>query len=135
MRPEDFSPQAPGRLVDIGGAYVFVPEPLPPSLPWTPRLVGLLDRARGSLGELAGLLRTLPNPYLFIQPFVHKEAVLSCCIQARRLGYVAGVAFPGSPDAPASLPCKPSWVMHSPIWASTALSGENRGPRKSWGSA
>lgn len=88
MRPEDFSPQAPGRLVDIGGAYAFVPEPLPPSLPWTPRLVGLLDRARGSLGELAGLLRTLPNPYLFIQPFVHKEAVLSSRIEGTQAGLV-----------------------------------------------
>lgn len=82
MRPESFSPQAPGKLHPIGGgAYAFVPDPLPPKFTWSGGLVRLLDEARGSLGELAGLLRSLPNPYLFIRPFVRKESVFSSRIE------------------------------------------------------
>lgn len=89
MRPEAFSPQAPGKLLSIGqGAYAFLPDPLPPPLEWTAPLVRLLDEARGSLGELAGLLHTLPNPYLFIRPFIHKEAVLSSQIEGTQASMV-----------------------------------------------
>ncbi|RIH87466.1 Fic family protein [Calidithermus roseus] len=89
MRPEDFSPQAPGKLFPIGGgAYAFVPDPLPSTIPWSQGFVRLLDEARGSLGELAGLLRTLPNPYLFIRPFVRKEAVLSSRIEGTQASLV-----------------------------------------------
>ncbi|GAA5335288.1 Fic family protein [Thermus hydrothermalis] len=89
MRPEAFSPRSPGRLVSIGqGAYAFVPDPLPPPLEWTPPLVRLLDEARGNLGELAGLLHTLPNPYLFIRPFIRKEAVLSSRIEGTQASLV-----------------------------------------------
>nr|WP_279231888.1 Fic/DOC family N-terminal domain-containing protein [Thermus hydrothermalis] len=51
-------------------------------------MVRLLDEARGSLGELAGLLHTLPNPYLFIRPFIHKEAVLSSQIEGTQASMV-----------------------------------------------
>lgn len=89
MRPEDFSPQAPGKLVPIGGgAYAFVPAPLPPELSWSTRLVRTLDAARGALGELSGLLHTLPNPYLFIDPFVRKEAVLSSRIEGTQASLI-----------------------------------------------
>jgi len=55
-------------------------------LEWSLRLVALLDEARGALGELAGLLRQLPNPYLFIRPFIQKEAVLSSRIEGTQAG-------------------------------------------------
>ncbi|WP_172958214.1 Fic/DOC family N-terminal domain-containing protein [Thermus scotoductus] len=48
---------------------------------WNLRLVLLLDEASRALGELAGLLRRLPNPYLFIRPFIRKEAGLSSWIE------------------------------------------------------
>ena len=87
MRPEEFAPQAPGKLLAIGrGVYAFLPDPLPPRLEWSQPLVRLLDEARGALGELAGLLRQLPNPYLFIRPFIQKEAVLSSRIEGTQAG-------------------------------------------------
>lgn len=87
VRPEEFAPQAPGKLLAIGrGVYAFLPDPLPPRLEWSLRLVALLDEARGALGELAGLLRQLPNPYLFIRPFIQKEAVLSSRIEGTQAG-------------------------------------------------
>lgn len=89
MDPGAFTPQAPGKLFPIGqGAYAFIPDPLPPPLEWTPPLVRLLDEARGALGELAGLLQTLPNPYLFIRPFIRKEAVLSSRIEGTQASLV-----------------------------------------------
>jgi len=87
VRPEEFAPQAPGKLLAIGrGVYAFLPDPLPPRLEWSLRLVALLDEARGALGELAGLLRQLPNPDLFIRPFIQKEAVLSSRIEGTQAG-------------------------------------------------
>nr|WP_281048312.1 Fic family protein [Thermus thermophilus] len=87
VRPEEFAPQAPGKLLAIGrGVYAFLPDPLPPRLEWSLRLIALLDEARGALGELAGLLRQLPNPYLFIRPFIQKEAVLSSRIEGTQAG-------------------------------------------------
>ncbi len=87
MRRNDFAPQAPGKLIAIGrGVYAFLPDPLPPRLEWGLRLIGLLDKARGALGELAGLLRQLSNPYLFIRPFIRKEAVLSSRIEGTQAG-------------------------------------------------
>lgn len=87
VRPEEFAPQAPGKLLAIGrGVYAFLPDPLPPRLEWSLRLIALLDEARGALGELAGLLRQPPNPYLFIRPFIQKEAVLSSRIEGTQAG-------------------------------------------------
>ncbi len=87
VRPEEFAPQAPGKLLAIGGGvYAFLPDPLPPRLEWSLRLIALLDESRGALGELAGLLRQLPNPYLFIRPFIQKEAVLSSRIEGTQAG-------------------------------------------------
>ena len=87
VRPEEFAPQAPGKLLAIGrGVYAFLPDPLPPRLEWSLRLIALLDEARGALGELAGLLRQLPNPYLFNRPFIQKEAVLSSRIEGTQAG-------------------------------------------------
>ena len=87
MRRNDFAPQAPGKLIAIGrGVYAFLPDPLPPRLERGLRLIGLLDKARGALGEMAGLLRQLSNPYLFIRPFIRKEAVLSSRIEGTQAG-------------------------------------------------
>ena len=58
-----------------------MPDPLPPELVWTPRLVGILSDADRAIGQLAGEGRRLPNPHLLIRPFVRREAVLSSRIE------------------------------------------------------
>jgi len=61
--------------------WVFVPQPLPPSLAFEVALVHRLSEADRALGELAGIGRTLPNPQLLIAPFIRREAVLSSRIE------------------------------------------------------
>ena len=51
----DFTPAAPGSLVDIGGGFVaFVPDALPPDMEWTGSVVQALSSADRAIGELAG---------------------------------------------------------------------------------
>jgi Fic family protein len=98
MRKEDFSSGKPGRLVSVGGVgKAFVPDPLPPTLDFGPRLVRALSEADRALGELAGLGRTLPNPYLLTRPFSRREAVLSSRIEGTRASLVDLYAFEAEP--------------------------------------
>lgn len=98
MRRKDFSSEAPGKLVSMGERrWTFVPDPLPPNLVYGPRLVAALSEADRALGELAGLGRTLPNPYLLTQPFLRREAVLSSRIEGTRASLVDLYAFEAEP--------------------------------------
>lgn len=82
MRPEDFEPNAPGRLVrTLTGFWTFEPNPLPPPLSLDLPLVRLISEAERALGELGGVGRMLPNPHLLIRPFVRREAILSSRIE------------------------------------------------------
>src|SRR5947199_7715781 len=85
MNPDHFRSPEAGRLVRItGGAFAFVPSPLPPELDFDKGLVNLLSRADALLGELSGLGRQLPNPHLLIAPYTRQEAVLSSRIEGTR---------------------------------------------------
>lgn len=71
-----------GKLAPLpGGAWAFIPEPLPKGLYLSSSLVFLLDTASRAVATLAGVGETLPNPHLLIQPFVRREAVLSSRIE------------------------------------------------------
>ena len=48
------------------------------------QLTRLNAEAERAVGELAGLGRMLPNPHLFIRPFLRREAVLSSRIEGTR---------------------------------------------------
>src|SRR5439155_18591782 len=75
-------PKASGRLVRCAAGYTaFVPNPLPPRLDWTPRLVHALSDADRLVGRLAGEGGSLPNPHLLMRPFVAREAVHSSRIE------------------------------------------------------
>ena len=80
-----YGDRSPGRLLKqkSGEAayYAFVPGPLPPNLQFDLPLVNLLAEATSALGELGGLARTLANPYLFVRPFIRREAVASSRIE------------------------------------------------------
>ncbi len=82
MRPEDFSPNAPGRLERAPeGHWAYLPAPLPPALTFDSRTVRYLAEAERALGELAGVGGMLPNPHLLTRPFARREAVLSSRIE------------------------------------------------------
>ncbi|WP_200900315.1 Fic/DOC family N-terminal domain-containing protein [Rubrobacter aplysinae] len=98
MHQEDFTPDKSGQLVSIGDrAWAFVPDPLPPDLEYSPRLIRALSEADRALGELAGLSRTLPNPYLLTRPFLRREAVLSSRIEGTQASLVDLYAFEAEP--------------------------------------
>lgn len=65
----------------LAGDRAFCPDPLPPALVWSDKLVRALSDADQLLGRLAGEGRRLPNPHVVIRPFVRREAVLSSRIE------------------------------------------------------
>lgn len=99
------APKASGRWVKtLAGYRAFHPDPLPPDLTWTPKLVRALSDADQLLGRLAGEGRRLPNPHLLIRPFVQREAVFSSRIEGTQstlgelLASEAGAAVTRSPE-------------------------------------
>ena len=85
MDPNAFQDSPAGKLIrSPRGYWAFLPNPLPPDLPWITELVNALSLADRALGELAGLGRALPNPHLLIRPLMRREAVLSSRIEGTR---------------------------------------------------
>jgi Fic family protein len=68
-------------ITTLEGYRAFHPNPLPPSLDWSPALVSALADASMLVGRLAGEGRRLPNPHVLIRPFIRREAVLSSRIE------------------------------------------------------
>lgn len=95
----------PGRLIQTSEGYsTFIPDPLPPAIDWTPRIVNALSDADRAIGRLAGEGRRLPNPHVLMRPFVAREAVLSSRIEGTQatlgelLAAEAGAIVDRSPD-------------------------------------
>jgi Fic family protein len=87
MHREHFTINAPGRLVTAPeGHLAYVPDPLPPKIDLELSTVNLLAEAERALGELKGVGQRLPNPQLFINPFLRREAVLSSRIEGTTAG-------------------------------------------------
>src|SRR5579863_1561972 len=104
-KPKDVHAGPSGRWVRCPGGYsAFLPDPLPPRLTWTPRLVRALSDADHLIGRLAGEGGRLPNPHLLMRPFIRREAVLSSKIEGTQatLGELleaeAGAQVGRSPD-------------------------------------
>ncbi|MFM8808966.1 MAG: Fic family protein, partial [Chthoniobacterales bacterium] len=94
-----------GKWISTAQGYrAFHPNPLPPALEWSPRLVRALSDADQVLGQLAGEGRRLPNPHLLIRPFIQREAVYSSRIEGTQstlgelLAADAGVPVERSPE-------------------------------------
>src|SRR6201993_4556833 len=93
-----------GKRVSQGAYSAFVPGPLPPTLVWSPRLIGVLSEADRLIGRLAGEGSRLPNPHVLMRPFVRREAVLSSKIEGTQatlgelLAAEAGAAVDHSPE-------------------------------------
>jgi hypothetical protein len=77
---------------------------MPPTLEWTPRLIGVLSDADRLIGRLAGEGGRLPNPHVLMRPFIRREAVLSSKIEGTQatlgelLAAEAGAAVERSPE-------------------------------------
>ena len=105
MQPQDFSERKSGRLLKHErGYWAFVPNLLPPDLSLTWEMAGELSAADRGVSELAGIGRTLPNPYLLIRPFMHREAVLSSRIEGTQaslsdLYFFEAASVPPSPQS------------------------------------
>ena len=94
-----------GRRIRCPGSYLaYIPDPLPPPIVWSTKLVAVLSAADRAVGRLAGEGRRLPNPHILIRPFVRREAVLSSRIEGTQatlgelLAAEAGAAVARSPE-------------------------------------
>ena len=94
-----------GRARRTGGRHGYVayfPAPIPRSLELPNATVRLLADAEGSLGQLAGVGRLLPNPELLIRPYLLREALSSTRIegtQASLAEVLEADATGGAPNA------------------------------------
>lgn len=80
-----FTEASPGKLeVAQGGYNTFEPAPLPPAWRPLPSTIAALADASLAVGELNGLLTSLPNPELITRPLLRREAVLSSRIEGTR---------------------------------------------------
>lgn len=76
-----FQKSGSGRLVQtLNNQWGFVPNPLPPRFDLSAVLTGLVN-ATQTLGELNGILRPLPDPYILIQPLQAREALTSSSME------------------------------------------------------
>jgi len=97
-------PRGSGKIVQSPSGYAaFIPNPLPPEIPWRPRLLRALSDADRLIGQLAREGGSLPNPHLLMRPFLRREAVLSSRIEGTEatlgelLAAEAGAAVQRSP--------------------------------------
>lgn len=82
MKKSDFHQSPSGRLVPTERSqWAFLPNPLPPPKLDLAALAQPLEKAARSIGELDGISRTLPDPYLLIRPLQIQEALTSSSME------------------------------------------------------
>ena len=82
MRRDDFAASPTGRLAPTErGQWAFVPFDLPPSELDMAALAAPLEKASQLLGELNGIGRLLPDPFLLIKPLQVREALTSSSME------------------------------------------------------
>src|SRR6266850_5381330 len=101
MEPSSFQSDRSGRLIKAPqGYWAFVPNPLPPSVNLDRPEILLVSEAERAIGRLAGVGATLPNPYLLINPFIRREAVLSSRIEGTQASLSDLFFFEAASSAP-----------------------------------
>lgn len=82
MDPRRFTSSKAGAVrMAVGGHLAYFPAPVPRRLALGARTVLGLSEADAALGRLAGAGRLLPNPHLFVNAYVVREAVASSRIE------------------------------------------------------
>lgn len=85
MKPENYRNSTADQVIRTSqGYWAFVPNPLPPEIKWSPKIVSLLSEADRSLTKLTEIGNIFPKPYILARPFIHREAVLSSKIEGTR---------------------------------------------------
>ncbi|MFZ2098266.1 MAG: Fic family protein [Anaerolineales bacterium] len=85
MKTDAFLKSAPGKLIRTSrGYWTFVPNPLPPKISWSAKLVSLHSEAEGELARLSQAGKDFPQPYILTRPFTRYEAVISSRIEGTR---------------------------------------------------
>ncbi|MBN2127310.1 MAG: Fic family protein [Candidatus Diapherotrites archaeon] len=85
MEPEGFNGVAGITALSSKGIYyAFTPKMLPVKVNFDDSLVAMLSEASMNLGNLNGIGFLLPNPHVFIMPYLKKEAVWSSRIEGTR---------------------------------------------------
>jgi Fic family protein len=103
MTPEQFTDQAPGRLVEATDAHgnrchAFVPADLPPVSDFGARPLRLaLSAADQALARLGGMAREIERPDLLFRNFLRREAVLSSKIEGTHTTLADLVMFEVAP--------------------------------------
>lgn len=101
MDPAAFSDPRRQLLVPTErGQFAFVPPSLPARLPLSPEVGMALSAADRAIGALDGIGSWMPNPYLLIQPFVRREAVLSSRIEGTQASLSDLVMYEAAAGAP-----------------------------------
>ena len=94
MKKNNFTDNAPGKLIKTMQGYVaFVPNPLPPEIAWSNKLLAALSKADRSLVRLAEMGNAFPVPHVVVRPFVRKEAVMSSQIEGTRTSFQGLLSF------------------------------------------
>lgn len=98
MRASDFWPNAPGTLVDIRPprretGLTFLSDELPPEFTIDAEIVRKAGQVGIAPGNVNGLGHQLPNPWMFINPFVRREARASSRIEGTRADSCQVVLF------------------------------------------
>jgi Fic family protein len=100
MDAERFRYSTSGKVIRAPGEYwVFIPNPLPPDLVWSDRLVSALSEAERSLAALAEKGSDFASPLTMVQPFLRREAVLSSRIEGTQADLDDLYWFEARPDS------------------------------------
>ncbi len=94
MDPKAYRSEQAGKAVlTQTGYWAFIPNPLPPDIPWSSALVSILSEAERDLSRLSTLISAFPFPRLLIQPFMRNEAVISSRIEGTHASLVDVYAY------------------------------------------
>lgn len=95
MNPEELNTERSGKIYKYRNEdetiTTFLPSPLPPKIHYEEEIVRLVEEAASNLNDLKGTGRNLPNPNIFIQPYILKEAVVSSQIEGTRTSFEEAV--------------------------------------------
>ncbi len=88
MKKSEFHENTPGKVIKtLHGYLAFIPERLPPRVPWSTKMITKLSEADRSLTKLAEVGTNFPAPEAILRPFVRKEAVLSSRIEGTHTSF------------------------------------------------